>query len=56
MELTIPLAKCFGPGEPGWLVRDMPPNTTIDFQSGRVTSPAGAFVRSPSTGKWARTH
>ena len=56
MNLTLPLSKCFGPGEPGWLARDVPINTEIDFAAGRSSGPAGTFVRSPATGQWARAH
>lgn len=56
MDLTLPLAKCFGPGEPGWLSRDVPPGTSFDFAEGRCSGPAGTFVRSPSSARWARTH
>lgn len=56
MNLTLPLAKCFGSGEPGWLVRDVPGETTFDFREGRVSGPAGTLVRSPASGQWARTH
>lgn len=56
MNLTLPLAKCFGPGSPGWLVRDVPGGTQFDFVNGRVSGPAGTFVRSPGSGQWARVH
>lgn len=56
MNLTLPLSKCFGPGEPGWLARDVPVNTEFDFAAGRSSGPAGTFVRSPATGQWARAH
>lgn len=52
--LTFPLPVLFGSGAPGWLARDVPANTAFDFASGRVTGPAGQFVRSNASGKWAR--
>lgn len=54
--LTVPLSNCFGSGTPGWLERDVPVNTMIDFVSGRVVGMAGAFIRSPSSGRWARAN
>lgn len=54
--LTVPLSNCFGAGASGWLERDVPVNTMIDFVSGRVVGMAGAFIRSPSSGRWARAN
>lgn len=52
--LTLPIAKFFGTGEPGWMTRDVPPGTHLNLEAGRCGGPAGSLVRSPSIGKWAR--
>jgi hypothetical protein len=54
--LTAPLSSHFGSGAPGWLDRDVPGGTTIDFREGISTGPAGKLVRAPGTTRWARAH
>lgn len=51
--LTAPLAECFGRGEPGWLVRDVPGDTMFNFADGRVVGPTFVLIRSAASGRWA---
>lgn len=48
------LGACFGSGKPGWLARDVPGGTSIDFERGRVSSPGGTFLRIGTSANWAR--
>lgn len=54
--LTVPLSRHFGAGGDGWLLRDVPPGTSIDFREGVSTGPAGKLVRTPGSTRWARAH
>ena len=49
MTLGRTLSNIFG--GPGWMAR-VPAGTLFDFVEGRMTGPAGTFLRSPASGLW----